>query len=106
MQVNLYASGDILVSAPEYWAIGLSLVFYVASFIVSCISGRKGPIVLMLLSALLFQLASASIRWYDIGHPPIFGTYEAALAASWFLALFVAFSVWMHFAGAPSFLAW
>ena len=43
---------------------------------------------------LLLQLASASVRWMDIGHPPVFGTYEAALAGSWFLVLFVMISYW------------
>ena len=79
-------------SAPEYWALGISLVFYVASFVATCVSGRKGLAVLMLFSGLFAQLVSASVRWYDIGHPPIFGTYEAALAASWFLLLLVALS--------------
>lgn len=79
-------------SVPECWAIGLGLFFYVASFFVTLISGRKGLAALMLLLALLSQLISASIRWYGIGHPPIFGTYEATLAASWFLALFVLLS--------------
>lgn len=53
-----------------------------------------------LVAALSTHLLSASIRWYGIGHPPIFGTYEAALAASWFLALFVTFSyrsIYGHF---------
>ena len=79
-------------SAAEYWGLGLSLFFYVASFAAACIPGRKGLMVLMLVSGLLSQLISASLRWSDIGHPPIFGTYEAALAASWFLLLFVALS--------------
>ena len=43
---------------------------------------------------LLLQLASASVRWMDIGHPPVFGTYEATLAGSWFLVLFVMISYW------------
>ena len=45
-----------------------------------------------IVAALVFHLASAIVRWAGVGHPPIFGTYEAALAASWFLALFVSFS--------------
>ncbi|MDH3973848.1 MAG: cytochrome c biogenesis protein [Deltaproteobacteria bacterium] len=36
--------------------------------------------------AIAAQLASAAIRWYQAGHPPVFGTYEATLAASWFMA--------------------
>lgn len=38
-------------------------------------------------SALFSHLISAGIRWAEAGHPPINGTYEAALAGSWFLAL-------------------
>ena len=45
-----------------------------------------------LIGALVFQLASVVIRWIGVGHPPVFGTYEATLAASWFLLLFVAIS--------------
>lgn len=30
------------------------------------------------------------IRWFNTGHPPMFGTFEAALAASWTLILFSA----------------
>lgn len=45
-----------------------------------------------LVAGLVLQLASVALRWAGIGHPPIFGTYEATLSASWFLLLFVAFS--------------
>lgn len=45
-----------------------------------------------LLAALAAHLASAVIRWIGVGHPPVFGTYEATLAASWFLMLFAALS--------------
>lgn len=37
--------------------------------------------------ALFSHLISAAVRWAEVGHPPINGTYEAALAGSWFLAL-------------------
>lgn len=43
-------------------------------------------------AGLAFHLASAVTRWIGIGHPPVFGTYEATLSASWFLMLFVALS--------------
>ena len=45
-----------------------------------------------LVAGLVFQLSSVAIRWVGVGHPPVFGTYEATLSASWFLLLFVAFS--------------
>ena len=41
-------------------------------------------------AGLALHLASAAIRWVGTGHPPVFGTFEATLAASWFLMLFVA----------------
>jgi ABC-type transport system involved in cytochrome c biogenesis permease subunit len=43
-----------------------------------------------MLAGLALHAASAAVRWIAIGHPPIFGTYEAALSASWFVLLFVA----------------
>ena len=45
-----------------------------------------------LVAGLVLQLASVALRWAGSGHPPVFGTYEATLSASWFLLLFVAFS--------------
>lgn len=45
-----------------------------------------------LLAGLAFHLASVAVRWMGSGHPPVFGTFEATLCASWFLLLFVAFS--------------
>jgi len=47
----------------------------------------------ILTAAILFQFASIVIRWVMIGHPPIFGNYEAALLGSWILALFVLFTL-------------
>lgn len=43
-------------------------------------------------AGIFLQATSAGIRWYAIGHPPVFGTYEAVLAGSWFLLLYTAFS--------------
>lgn len=45
-----------------------------------------------LAAGLVFQFSSAATRWLGVGHPPIFGTYEATLSASWFLLLFAALS--------------
>ncbi len=64
---------------------------YAASFFLA----RKGLLrqgFFSLIGALVFQLASVVIRWIGVGHPPVFGTYEATLAASWFLVLYVALS--------------
>ena len=54
----------------------------------------------ILLTGILSQLTAIIIRWIDIGHPPIFGTYEAALQGSFFMALFILFSyksIYEHF---------
>lgn len=67
------------------------LFFYMASFPLSFLRNYV-PAVLLLWAGLIFQAASVGIRWYGIGHPPVFGTYEAALAGSWFLLLYTAFS--------------
>ncbi len=45
-----------------------------------------------LVAGLSMHLAGVSVRWVAVGHPPVFGTFEATLAASWFLLLFVALS--------------
>lgn len=41
-----------------------------------------------LFTALLIEGAYIGIRWFHTGHPPIFGTFEAGLSASWTLILF------------------
>lgn len=63
----------------------------VASFYLAR-AGRLTQAFVSIAAALAMHLASAVIRWIGAGHPPIFGTYEATLAASWFLLLFVALS--------------
>ncbi len=45
-----------------------------------------------LVAGLSMHLAGVVVRWVAVGHPPVFGTLEATLAASWFLLLFVALS--------------
>lgn len=49
-------------------------------------AGRKA-VFSVLQAGLVCHLVSAGIRWAEAGHPPIFGTYEATLAGSWFLLL-------------------
>lgn len=64
-----------------------------AMYALSFSSARKGalrPALLGIVAGLAFHLASVVIRWIGTGHAPVFGTYEAALSASWFLLLFVA----------------
>ncbi len=66
------------------------IFFYVASF-AAALAARRDTVVLSLLSAgLTSHLGSAAVRWFLAGHPPIFGTYEAALAGSWFILLHTA----------------
>lgn len=69
-----------------------SVILYAASFFACLITSRNGLAVSFLLAGLLMQLGSAAVRWADIGHPPINGTYEACLAASWFLLIYTASS--------------
>jgi ABC-type transport system involved in cytochrome c biogenesis permease subunit len=38
--------------------------------------------------ALFFEGTAIAIRWSNTGHPPIFGTFEETLAASWTVLLF------------------
>jgi ABC-type transport system involved in cytochrome c biogenesis permease subunit len=38
--------------------------------------------------ALIVEGAAIGIRWSNTGHPPIFGTFEETLAASWTVILF------------------
>lgn len=66
-------------------------VMYVSSFFLAR-KGRSGAGFSCVIAALAFQLVAVVVRWTATGHPPVFGTYEAALAASWFLLLFVAAS--------------
>ena len=78
----------------EYWALLASIFLYAFCAVLSFIVTTPRPLYFTLCLAALLHLLSASIRWASIGHPPVFGTYEAALAASWFLVLFVIISYW------------
>jgi ABC-type transport system involved in cytochrome c biogenesis permease subunit len=64
---------------------------YLASFLLAR-TGRLTQGFATIVAALVMHLGSAVIRWIGVGHPAVFGTYEATLAASWFLLLFVALS--------------
>lgn len=63
---------------------------YALAFISSWIKKAKAAVFLIL--GIVAHAVSVGIRWYGIGHPPVFGTYEAALAGSWFMLLYTAFS--------------
>ena len=69
-----------------------ALFVYFLLFTILCFRKESKVPIWLLLAGLALHLASALIRWVGIGHPPIFGTYEAALQGSWFIALYVAFS--------------
>lgn len=71
--------------------LGAAAALYAASFILARTDRPRGGI-FCLVAGLVLHLGSAAIRWKGAGHPPIFGTYEATLAASFFLLLFVALS--------------
>lgn len=57
---------------------------------------RRFILYLLLPLAIASELASAAIRWYQAGHPPVFGTYEATLAASWFMVVATFLAVSRH----------
>lgn len=78
-------------SSFEIFFLAVAAALYVACFFLA----EKGLLkygFFSLVGGLVFQLSSAAIRWAGVGHPPVFGSYEAALSASWFLLLFAAFS--------------
>lgn len=64
---------------------------YVVAFLCA-MKGLLRQAFLGAIGALALHLASVATRWMGAGHPPVFGTYEATLAASWFLVLFVVLS--------------
>ena len=57
---------------------------------------RSKAVFILLPIALVTHLISVAIRWIQAGHPPVFGTYEATLAASWFLLLTAFLAVKRH----------
>lgn len=79
-------------SSIEFLFLIGSLFLYSISFVIGRLERFAGKEVLFLSAGLILQFASAAVRWYGIGHPPVNGTYEAALAGSWFLLLYTAFS--------------
>lgn len=49
----------------------------------------RGVLVASLGAGLVLQVVSAGARWSVTGHPPIFGTFENTIAASWAVATVV-----------------
>jgi ABC-type transport system involved in cytochrome c biogenesis permease subunit len=43
---------------------------------------------LMAFAVLVFEGTAIGVRWSSTGHPPVFGTFEEALSASWAVILF------------------
>ncbi len=76
----------------EFFIILGGVFFYLVSVVAGGIFSRSGLAASLLSAGLVLHAASTGIRWYGIGHPPVFGTYEAALAGSWFMLLYTAFS--------------
>ena len=75
----------------EVFFLAVAAALYAAAFFLAWKwSERHG--FFSLVAGLVFQLAAAVVRWTGIGHPPVFGTYEATWCASWFLLLFTALS--------------
>lgn len=54
----------------------------------------EGVAVFSAAGGLIAETATIALRWAAIGHPPVFGTFENSLAASWFLVLFGLLSYW------------
>ncbi|MEK7851214.1 MAG: cytochrome c biogenesis protein CcsA [Deltaproteobacteria bacterium] len=79
-------------SSIEFLLLIVGLFLYLVSFVAGWLERFAGKEVLFLSGGLILQFASAAVRWYGIGHPPVNGTYEAALAGSWFLLLYTTFS--------------
>jgi len=80
----------------------LALVFYFFSFALIFKTKSSRFSIHFLAAGVLAQLLSIIIRWVAIGHPPIFGSYEASLHGSWWLAVFIAFthrSIFAYFRG-------
>ena len=75
----------------ETFFLAAACTLYAASFFLA-IKGLLKYSFFSLVAGLACHLAAAAVRWVDVGHPPVFGTYEATLSASWFLLLFAALS--------------
>ena len=69
-----------------YSAFGLCLVLSVILFFSKDPGGRR--YLLLARTILIFEGTAIGLRWFHTGHPPVFGTFEECLAASWTVLLF------------------
>ena len=78
----------------ETWALSIAVIIYVLAFgfyiaAVVWSSDRLNSVALILsAAAFISQTVSIIARWVSTGHPPVFGSFENALAGSWFVILF------------------
>lgn len=75
----------------EALTLAAAAALYVAGFFFTG-KGRARQGFHSLVAGLVLHSVSVAVRWVGSGHPPVFGTYEATLSASWFMLLFVALS--------------
>src|SRR3990172_4045518 len=64
------------------------LTFILSGFLLFSKNISRRLYLLTIIAILCIEGAYIGIRWFDTGHPPIFGTFEATLCASWMLILF------------------
>jgi len=84
-------------STPEITFLIVAVILYLIAITVWLLKVNRVLILYLLLPlAITTQLLSAAIRWYEAGHPPVFGTYEATLAASWFMVVATFLAVNRH----------
>ncbi len=73
------------VHGAAYW---LTLLLMTAALVVSLVRiDDRSTILRIVTLGLVAQVAAAGARWWLTGHPPIFGTYENTIAASWALGV-------------------
>ena len=85
------------VTGSEIVFLSIAAMGYLLSAILSFRkASNRFAICFLMPLALGAHLISAIIRWTAIGHPPVFGTYEATLAASWFMPLTALLAVKRH----------
>lgn len=84
----------------EAWLLGGAAVGYALAWVLlgtSLLFGiRRAPtwIRWLLGAGLVLHAAAIGVRWASIGHPPLFGTFETAMAGTWFILLLTALVLW------------
>ncbi|MCL4079186.1 cytochrome c biogenesis protein [Coriobacteriia bacterium Es71-Z0120] len=75
----------VTVHTALYWA---ACGFFAAALVAALVRPQRSEAIVRLLACgLALQAASAIARWTVTGHPPVFGTFENTIAASWAVAL-------------------